>query len=355
MNITTLPTGNALSTPGNAMAGAEHTRKAAEVQAAMAIAKRFPRDQNIAFTNILQACKRKSLAEKAMYSYPRGGQTVMGPSIRLAEVLAQNWGNMDFGLLELDRSEGESSVMAYAWDLETNVKRTTVFQVAHKRDTRQGSRKLTDERDIYELVANMGARRLRACILNVIPGDIVEEAINECNRTMSGRSNEPIKDRLRKMLNAFSSISVDAAMIERYLDHPLDNINEDELNNLRAIFTTIKDGQAKREDYFEMNKLPAPHEELDQIPDEDDEIPMGDEPLLTSAEPPVAKKRGRPKKEKTLREEFLEEFKDQRDQVEQCCIEYGYLQNGQAMEDLSEKHIELIMREKEAFKKQIEL
>ena len=355
MNITTLPTGNALSTPGNAMAGAEHTRKAAEVQSAMAIAKRFPRDQNIAFTNILQACKRKSLADKAMYSYPRGGQTVMGPSIRLAEVLAQNWGNMDFGLLELDRSEGESSVMAYAWDLETNVKRTTVFQVAHKRDTRQGSRKLTDERDIYELVANMGARRLRACILNVIPGDIVEEAVNECNRTMSGRSNEPIKDRLRKMLNAFSSISVDAAMIERYLEHPLDNINEEELNNLRAIFTTIKDGQAKREDYFEMNKLPAPHEELDQIPDEDDEIPMDGGVTIANSEPPVAKKRGRPKKEKTLRDEFMEEFKDQSEKVIQYCIEIDWLEEGQTLEDLDDKNIEMAMNQKEAFKKQVEL
>jgi hypothetical protein len=262
---------------------------------------------------------------------------------------------MDFGLLELDRSEGESSVMAYAWDLETNVKRTTVFQVAHKRDTRQGSRKLTDERDIYELVANMGARRLRACILNVIPGDIVEEAVNECNRTMSGRSNEPIKDRLRKMLNAFSSISVDAAMIERYLEHPLDNINEEELNNLRAIFTTIKDGQAKREDYFEMNKLPAPHEELDQIPDEDDEIPMDGGVTIANSEPPVAKKRGRPKKEKTLRDEFMEEFKDQSEKVIQYCIEIDWLEEGQTLEDLDDKNIEMAMNQKEAFKKQVEL
>lgn len=354
MNISTIQTGSAMSTPGNAMAGAEHTRKAAEAQVAMAIAKRFPRDANIAFSRIIESCKRPSLADKAIYSYPRGGQKVMGPSIRLAEVLAQNWGNMDFGLLELDRSGGESSVMAYAHDLETNVKRTTVFQVPHKRDTRQGSKKLTDERDIYELVANMGARRLRACILNVIPGDIVEEAINECNRTMSGRSNEPIKDRLRKMLNAFSSISVDAAMIERYLEHPLDNINEEELNNLRAIFTTIKDGQAKREDYFEMNKLPHPHETIEEMPDEDDEIPMGDEAVINAQEPPVAKKRGRPKKQKSLKESFLAEFQDKAEKVIQYCIEIDWLKEGQTLEDLDDKHIEMIMNQKEAFNKQIE-
>ena len=147
LNVSNSATG---STP-NAMISTEQSRKAAEVQAAMAVAKRFPRDQNIAFRNIMESCKRKTLAEKATYAYPRGGGMVIGPSIRLAEVLAQNWGNMDFGLLELDRSGGESSVMAYCWDMETNVKRTTVFQVRHIRDTKQGPKKLTDERDIYEL------------------------------------------------------------------------------------------------------------------------------------------------------------------------------------------------------------
>jgi len=33
-------------------------------------------------------------AEVASYEYPRGNEKVSGPSIRLAEVLAQCWGNM---------------------------------------------------------------------------------------------------------------------------------------------------------------------------------------------------------------------------------------------------------------------
>ena len=346
-----------MSTPINAMAGAEHTRKATEVQVSMAIAKRFPRDSQVAYLNIMESCKRKSLAEKAMYSYPRGNQTVMGPSIRLAEVLAQNWGNMDFGLLELDRNDGESSVMAYAHDLETNVKRTTVFQVAHRRDTRQGSKKLTDERDIYEMVANMGARRLRACILNVIPGDIVEEAMKECHKTNSGRTNEPIKDRLRKMLNAFSSINVNNGMIERFLEHPLENTSEDELNELRAIYTTIKDGEKKVEDYFEMTKLPDPHETLNELPDEDDEIPMGDEPLLSNIAPaPVAKKRGRPKKNKgyTIKEQFLAEFKEYAEKLKAYAVQSEWLQEGQELKDLDEEIIAMIMRQKATFKTTLE-
>ncbi|MDT1904179.1 hypothetical protein FPK34_26285, partial [Acinetobacter baumannii] len=78
----------------------------------------------------------------------------------------------------LSSENGESTVEAFAWDVETNTRQTKVFQVPHIRYTRNGSKKLTDPRDIYELVANNGARRLRACILGVIPGDVIDDAVN---------------------------------------------------------------------------------------------------------------------------------------------------------------------------------
>lgn len=150
------------------------SRQAQEVQAAMVIAKKFPRDEVESFNRILRACQRKRLAEGAMYEYPRSGTKVTGPSIRLAEAMAQNWGNIDFGILELEQKSGESQVMAYAWDLETNTRQTKVFSVPHMRGTKRGNVPLTDPRDVYEMVANQGARRLRACILGVIPGDVVD-------------------------------------------------------------------------------------------------------------------------------------------------------------------------------------
>lgn len=72
-----------------------------------------------------------------MYEYPRGGTKVTGPSIRLAEAMAQNWGNLDYGLIELEQKAGESQVMAYAWDLETNTRQTIVFSVPHIRATKR--------------------------------------------------------------------------------------------------------------------------------------------------------------------------------------------------------------------------
>ena len=62
-----------------------------------------------------------------MYEFPRGNEKITGPSIRLAEAIAQNWGNIDFGFMELEQRNGASQVMAYAWDLETNSRQTKLF------------------------------------------------------------------------------------------------------------------------------------------------------------------------------------------------------------------------------------
>ena len=63
------------------MAETKSQREATEVQAMVIMAKQFPRDQIRAMDRILNACTRQSLAEGAVYSYPKGGQNVEGPSI----------------------------------------------------------------------------------------------------------------------------------------------------------------------------------------------------------------------------------------------------------------------------------
>ena len=100
-----------------------------------------------AYNRILQDCQRISLAEKAMYEYPRGGQVITGPSIHLARTLARGWGNVDAGFKVLEQTAKESTVMAYCWDLETNYRETKVFDVPHIRETKKGAYPLTDPRD----------------------------------------------------------------------------------------------------------------------------------------------------------------------------------------------------------------
>lgn len=231
------------------------SRQAQEVQMAMYVAKNFPRDTYDAFQRIMKECERKLVAENAVYQYPKGGQKVQGPSIRLAEVIARNWGNIDYGIIELDQKDGESSMMAYAWDLETNTRQTKIFTVKHERKAKGKTNKLTDSRDVYELTANMGTRRMRACILGIIPGDIVDAAVQKCNDTLINGQKEPLEDRLRKALDAFKKdFGVTKEMIEDSFQLNIDAFTEHDFVKLGRIYTSIREGVGKKEDFFDTKK-----------------------------------------------------------------------------------------------------
>lgn len=269
---------------GGSMLDVAASRSAQEIQAAVLLAKRFPRDVNAAYQRIMNSCKRKKLAEQALYAYPRGGTMVTGPSIRLAEELARGWGNMDFGVVELEQKAGESICMAYAWDLETNTRQTKVFTVSHFRQTKTSRYLLTDPRDIYETVANQGARRMRACVLAIIPGDIQEEAIEECQRTLKGSNNEPLSDRVRKMVAKFAELGISQVMIEGRLGHNIDSVLEIELVNLRGIYQSIKDGMSSVDDNFKRPEPTSKGAKPKKSPTEDLADRLGEE----NQEPPVA-------------------------------------------------------------------
>lgn len=242
---------NSIEKSNQGMIEVASSRVAQEVQASMAIAKRFPRDEQASIDKIVNACRRPMLAEQAQYEYPKGGTKVTGASIRLAETIAQCWGNIDFGIVELEQRDGESVMMSYAWDLETNTRQTKIFTVPHEMHTKSGVKTLSDPRDIYELTANQGARRLRACILGIIPGDVQDIALEACEKTLKSKSKEPLKDRVEKMLSAFKKYNVTKGHIEKRIGHSLDSITESELVKLVSVHNSIRDEIGKPEQYFD--------------------------------------------------------------------------------------------------------
>ena len=237
----------------NGMVAVAQQREIAEVQSKMILARMNPRDEIKARDRILCACTRPKMAETSLYSYSRGGSEISGPSIRLAEVIAQNWGNFDFGVRELEQRDGESTVEAYAWDLETNVSQRKIFQMPHIRHTKKGRIVLTDPRDIYEMIANQGARRVRACILGVIPGDIIEEAVAQCEKTL--RSEIQITpELLQSLIDKFSAFAVTKEMIEKRIQRRIESIPPAMVVQLGKIYNSLKDGMSKPHEWFGESK-----------------------------------------------------------------------------------------------------
>lgn len=232
----------------------EASRAIAEAQGKLIIAKNFPRDEVQAYARAMEACQRPAMAEKAFYSFPRGKQTVEGPTIRFAEELARCWGNVDYGIKELSQDDGKSEMQAYAWDLETNTQSVQNFTNPHQREAFGKMQTLTSQRDIYENNANMATRRLRSRILAVLPSWFVDGAINECKKTLAGQNETPLIDRVKNMVVKFAKIGVTQEQIERRLKRKIDTMTAEDFVEYIGIFNALKNGESKVADWFEAEK-----------------------------------------------------------------------------------------------------
>lgn len=229
----------------------EASRAIAEAQGKLVIAKQFPRDEIASYNRMLEACRRPDMARKAFYSYPRGRETVEGPTIRFAEELARCWGNVDYGIKELSQDNGKSELQAYAWDLESNTQSVQNFTNPHQREVGRKMVSLTSQRDIYENNANMATRRMRARILAIIPSWFVDGAIAECKKTLAGGNDVPLIDRIRNMVVAFSKIGVAKEQIERRLRRKVETMTGDDIAEYIGIYNAIKGGESRVHEWFE--------------------------------------------------------------------------------------------------------
>ena len=84
------------------------------------------------------------------------------------------------------------------------------------------------------------------------------------------------------MIDLFQNrYSVPLSSIEKYFGYPLDVFTEQDGITLANIYNALKDGEAKREDYFQLPKIAAAED--DQQTDEEPAAPKG------------GKKKGEPK------------------------------------------------------------
>lgn len=249
----------------NSVQLATNAREIARIQGEIYMAKQFPRNYQQALVNIQAVCSRPSLASSAVYQYAKGGTQVYGPSIRLAEQLARCWGNVRSGWETQEELPERCVVRTYAYDVETNVQAERIFTVPMIRHTRQGDVKLTDPRDRYEMCANQAARRLRACILEVLPVDIIDYAVDQCKQTIE--SNVRITPETgTQLVDAFKKFGVNKAQIEALIQRHLDALDARSYLRLQTIWTSLSDGSGKPDDFFDMSiveeKVPEKRQSL---------------------------------------------------------------------------------------------
>jgi hypothetical protein len=230
----------------------EQSRAVAEVQAAVLVAQNRPRGVSDAMKEMREVCRIPALADRAFFKFSRGGSSVTGESVHLARELARIWGNIAFGIAEMARDDmrGQSEMLAFAWDMQTNARSQTTFIVPHVRDTKGGNKPLTDMRDIYENNANMGARRLREMVFAVLPVWFREEAADICRDTLQNGGGKPLVQRIADAVAALEGIGIDRPKIERKIGKPVDTMLAEDVAMLGISFKSIKRGEITKDEEF---------------------------------------------------------------------------------------------------------
>lgn len=269
MNNAVVPMGNTPSAIAYADPAAVAAAEAAKarIQAAYIMAMQKKRSYDQSRIKILEACSRPAFAEKVEYSKPvGGGKPIVGPSIRFAELALREWGNISYESQVVYDDDITRRISVAITDLETNTtfsasiqlnktverKKTDGREVVGERINSYGDKvyivKATED-EIMNKQAAAISKTLRNEGLRLIPQDIVEEAIEKARETVKKRDKADPDAARKKLADAFAALRIMPTDLEVYLGHPLSQTSPVELQELRSIYQTIKDGEAKWGDY----------------------------------------------------------------------------------------------------------
>jgi hypothetical protein len=254
-----------------ALAAAETAKQ--RIQAGYVMAFRKPRNSDDARQRILKSCKRPKFAERVQYSKPVGGSVIQGPSIRFAELAVREWGNIACDIQCVYEDDNVRRSKVFMTDLETNTtfaKEITIKKTVERKNAKGreviGDRTNTFGKKVYIVIAtddelhNKEAALISKVVRNeglrLIPSDVIDEAIDTANETLKkGIKSDPDAAK-KKILDAFGDLGVTPSDIEQYLGHSTDRIALKEIENLRHIYETIREGDSTWEEYCSVESPP---------------------------------------------------------------------------------------------------
>lgn len=230
----------------------------AAVQARWIMAMQRPRDLMLSRQRLLDDCARPVFAQKAIYKKPVG-EGVEGPSIRLAEAAARAMGNIYCEVSAIYDDAQKRIVRVSATDLEANITYPMDVTIAKTIErskalpgrkilaTRKNSKgydvfiiEATDE-EILDKERATASKAMRTCLLRLIPGDLLEEAVERCYATRRGEIAKDPATARKKMVDAFAALGINASQLADYLGHPVDTTTPDEIDAVRSLYSALED------------------------------------------------------------------------------------------------------------------
>lgn len=228
------------------------TRGEAEVQAALA--KRFPRDYAISLKRTeTMATANPDVAGACFYAMPRGDSMIEGPSIRLAEIAAQNWGNLRASASVIETAEETVTARGVCWDLETNyfISETRSRRILNKYGKRYNN-------DMINVTSNAACKiALREAIFSCIGKTVLDPIWQQCRIISIGESRS-ITDAWQKCCLVYAKAGIDEArLLGRVGRESAEDVTRDDLATMRGLLTALRDNETSIEQAFPRGAGPA--------------------------------------------------------------------------------------------------
>jgi hypothetical protein len=219
----------------------------AEIDLQIATAHAYPRSNARAIRNIIElATQDTAAATECIYALPRDGKAITGPSIRLAELIFQQWGNNRVAsrIVAVDRKEGFVEAEAIYHDLETN----SASGDRVRRSIKGKSGKIFSPDMI--IVTGNAARSIakRNAILSGVPRPIWRMAYEKAQAAVRG-DEKTLGARRVALLTAFNDLGIKPATVFQLarVGGEVD-IGLDQFVVLSGLFTALRNGEATVED-----------------------------------------------------------------------------------------------------------
>lgn len=233
----------------------------AAVEARYVMAMQQPRDIDVFRQNLLHDCKRPGFARVARYAKPVGGKKIEGPSVRFVETALRHFRNILRETPTIYEDDEKRIVRVIVTDLEANVTHSTDVPIAKTVERKQvkpgmevlGQRensygdtvyliRATDD-DLLNKTNALISKAVRNMGLNVLPGDIVEEAQDLVIRTSRDEDAKDPDAARKKIVDSFATLGVRASDLTEYLGHSIDQCSPAEMDDLRTVYAGLKDGE----------------------------------------------------------------------------------------------------------------
>lgn len=228
----------------------------AEIDIQISTAKAFPRSiKNFLDKAMSIATVNESVAESCSYALPRGGKTIEGASVRLAEIACAAYGNIRSGARVIDNDGKTITAQGFCHDLETNnsvtveVKRS-IQQNEYQNGQRTG-RMVSMNSDMQVVTGNAAcAIAFRNAVFKVIPSALIQEVYDRAKDVAKG-TEETLPKRRDKAVKYFTDLRVtekqlcDVLQVKR-----IEDVDLEKLSILRGMVTAVKNNETTIAELF---------------------------------------------------------------------------------------------------------